>query len=139
MLWLKAFHIIAVICWFAGIFYLPRIMVYYALSEHPETRRQLSIMAAKLYRFMTPIAAIAIILGFALIANNSDYYLQARWLWAKLLVVALLVIYHYYCGRLVRALETDKDQHSHVYFRLFNEVPVILLVIIVLLAILKPF
>jgi putative membrane protein len=139
MLWLKAFHIIAVICWFAGIFYLPRIMVYYAASEHPETRRQLSVMAGKLYRFITPIALIAIVLGFALIATNLDYYLQARWLWAKLLAVALLVIYHYYCGRLVRALETDDDEHSHVYFRIFNEVPVILLVIIVILAILKPF
>jgi putative membrane protein len=139
MLWLKAFHIVAVICWFAGIFYLPRIMVYYAASEHPETRRQLSVMAGKLYRFITPIALIAIILGFALIATNSDYYLQARWLWAKLLAVALLVIYHYYCGRLVRALENDDDEHSHTYFRLFNELPVILLLIIVILAILKPF
>ena len=139
MLWLKAFHIIAVVCWFAGIFYLPRIMVYYAASEHPETRRQLSVMAGKLYRFITPIAFIAIILGFALIATNSDYYLQARWLWAKLLAVALLVIYHYYCGRLVRALETGNDEHSHVYFRIFNELPVILLVLIVILAILKPF
>ena len=139
MLWLKAFHIIAVICWFAGIFYLPRIMVYYAASEHPETRRQLSVMAGKLYRFITPIAWIAVILGFALVANNSDYYLQAKWLWAKLLAVALLVIYHYYCGRLVKALAADDDAHSHVYFRVFNEIPVIFLVIIVILAILKPF
>jgi putative membrane protein len=139
MLWLKAFHIIAVICWFAGIFYLPRIMVYYAASEHPETRRQLAVMAGKLYRFITPIAFIAVILGFALIATNSSYYLQANWLWAKLVAVGLLVIYHYYCGRLVRALENDDDEHGHVYFRLFNEVPVIFLLIIVILAVLKPF
>jgi putative membrane protein len=139
MLWLRAFHIIAVICWFAGIFYLPRIMVYYAASEHSETRRQLAVMAGKLYRFITPIAAIAIVLGFVLASFNLDYYLQAKWLWLKLLAVLCLVIYHYYCGRLVRALEHDSDHHSHVYFRVFNEVPVIFLVVIVVLAVLKPF
>jgi len=139
MLWLKAFHIIAVICWFAGIFYLPRIMVYYASSEHEETRRQLAVMAGKLYRFITPIAVIAILLGFVLISLNLDYYLQAAWLWLKLLAVLCLVIYHYYCGRLVRALAEDTDRHGHVYFRVFNEIPVIFLVVIVVLAVLRPF
>ncbi len=139
MLWLKALHVIAVICWFAGIFYLPRIMVYYAGCGHEETRRQLSIMAGKLYRFMTPIALIALILGFILVAANPDYYFQATWLWLKLVAVLCLVIYHYYCGRLVKALEANSDKHSHVYFRLFNELPVIFLVIIVVLAVLKPF
>lgn len=139
MLWLKALHIIAVICWFAGIFYLPRIMVYYASSEHDETRRQLAFMAGKLYRFVTPIAFIAIALGCALISTNMDYYLSATWLWLKLALVVMLIIYHGYCGRLVRALADDKDQHTHVYFRLFNEIPVIFLVLIVLLAVLKPF
>ncbi len=139
MLWLKALHIIAVICWFAGIFYLPRIMVYYASSEHEETRRQLAFMAGKLYRFISPVAFIAIALGLALISTNMDYYLCATWLWLKLILVVMLVIYHAYCGRLVRALAADKDQHTHVYFRLFNEIPVILLVLIVLLTMLKPF
>ena len=128
MLWVKAFHIIAVICWFAGIFYLPRIMVYYAASEHAETRAQLRVMARKLYRFITPIAAIAIALGFGLILFSPDYYLAAGWLWLKLVAVGCLVIYHYYCGRLVAALEADSDEHSHVYFRVFNEVPVLFLV-----------
>lgn len=139
MLWLKAFHIIAVICWFAGIFYLPRIMVYYAASEHEETRRQLTVMAGKLYRFITPIAVIAILLGVALMSLNLDYFLHATWLWLKLVAVLCLVIYHYYCGRLVRALENNKDEHSHIYFRMFNEVPVIFLLVIVVLAVLKPF
>jgi len=139
MLWLKAVHIIAVICWFAGIFYLPRIMVYYASSKTEDTRRQLAVMAGKLYRFITPIAAIAIGLGFALILQNTDYYLQAQWLWLKLVPVVLLCIYHYYCGRLVKDLENDSDHHTHVYFRVFNEVPVIFLVLIVILAVLKPF
>jgi putative membrane protein len=139
MLWIKAFHLIAVICWFAGIFYLPRIMVYYAASEDEATRRQLAVMARKLYRFITPIAGIAIVLGAWLISYNAGYYLQASWLWIKLLAVLCLVIYHYYCGRLVGALESDTDSHSHVWFRFFNEVPVIFLVLIVILAILKPF
>jgi len=139
MLWLKAFHIVAVICWFAGIFYLPRIMVYFASSEHRETRRHLALMARKLYRFMTPIAYVAIALGLALTLRNPDYYLSAVWLWLKLFAVALLLAYHHYCGRLVNALEADTDRHTHVYFRLFNEIPVIFLVVTVLLAVLKPF
>ena len=139
MLWLKAFHLIAVICWFAGIFYLPRIMVYYAASEHAETRRQLTVMAGKLYRFITPIAVIAILLGVALMSLNLDYFLHATWLWLKLVAVLGLVIYHYYCGRLVRALKNNRDEHSQIYFRVFNEVPVIFLLVIVVLAVLKPF
>ena len=137
--WLKALHIIFVVCWFAGIFYLPRIMVYYAASEHEETRRQLAIMARKLYRFVTPLAALAIVMGLALIALNLEYYLRATWLWLKLLAVLCLVIYHFYCGRLVSAINADTDSHSHVYFRVFNEVPVLFLFVIVILAVLKPF
>ena len=138
MLWLKAIHLMAVICWFAGIFYLPRIMVYYAASEHSETRRQLALMAQKLYRFITPIAYIAVVLGLALMLPNIDYYLSAGWMWLKLLAVTGLLAYHHYCGYLVAKIEADMDRHTHVYFRVFNEIPVIFLVIIVLLAVLKP-
>lgn len=139
MLWLKAAHIIAVICWFAGIFYLPRILVYFAASENPDTRAQLALMAHKLYRFITPIAVLAVVLGFILAANNLDYYLGARWLWLKLVAVLGLAIYHHICGRYVAAACADTDQHSHVFFRLFNEIPVIFLLVIVILAVLKPF
>jgi putative membrane protein len=139
MLWLKALHIIAVICWFAGIFYLPRILVYYAASDDDNTRAQLAVMARKLYRFVTPIAVIAIALGLAMMAGNWAYYLSAAWLWGKLVAVAVLVIYHIVCGRLVAAVERGEDQHSHVYFRVFNEVPVLFLVLIVFLVVLKPF
>jgi putative membrane protein len=138
-LWLKALHIIFVVCWFAGIFYLPRIMGYYAASEDEATRRQLAVMSHKLYRFVTPLAAIAIVMGFALIALNLDYYLGARWLWVKLLTVLCLAVYHFYCGRLVKAINADTDQHTHIYFRVFNEVPVLFLFLIVILAVLKPF
>jgi putative membrane protein len=138
MLWLKAFHLIFVVCWFAGIFYLPRILVYYAASENPETRQQLAVMARKLYRFVTPFMLLAIGFGLAMLATNIDYYLSAPWLWIKLVMVAILVAYHVQCGRYVRAINEDKDRHSHVYFRFFNEVPVIFLFAIVLLAVLKP-
>jgi putative membrane protein len=139
MLWLKAFHIIFVVCWFAGLFYLPRIFVYYAASEQRETRQQLAVMARRLYRFVTPFMFIAIALGLAMIALAPAYYLQATWLWLKLAGAAFLVVYHFQCGRYVRAINADADQHSHVFYRFFNEVPVIFLFAIVLLAVLKPF
>ena len=138
MLWLKAFHIIFVVCWFAGLFYLPRLFVYYAASEHPETRQQLAVMARRLYRFVTPFMFIAIALGLAMIAQNPAYYLHANWMWLKLAGVTFLVVYHIQCGRYVRAINADSDRHSHVFYRFFNEVPVIFLFVIVLLAVLKP-
>ncbi len=139
MLWLKAFHIIFFVCWFAGLFYLPRIFVYYAASEHPETRRQLAVMARRLYRFVTPFMLIVIILGLVMIAQNPDYYLQAGWMWLKLAGVIFLVFYHLQCGRYVRAINADSDRHGHVFYRFFNEIPVLFLFGIVLLAVLKPF
>ena len=139
MLWLKAFHIIFVVCWFAGLFYLPRIFVYYAASEHADTRQQLAVMARKLYRFVTPLMVIAIALGLAMIALSPDYYLQATWMWLKLAGVTFLFVYHLQCGRYVHAINENTDRHSHVFYRFFNEVPVLFLFGIVLLAVLKPF
>ena len=139
MLWLKAFHIIFVVCWFAGLFYLPRIFVYYAASEHAETRQQLATMARRLYRFVTPFMVIAIALGLAMIALSPDYYLQAKWMWLKLAGVTFLVVYHLQCGRYVYAINENTDKHSHVFYRFFNEVPVLFLFGIVLLAVMKPF
>lgn len=139
MLWLKAFHIIFVVCWFAGLFYLPRIFVYYAASEHDQTRAQLAVMARKLYRFVTPFMVITIALGVTMIAMNLDYYLQAKWLWLKLAGVTFLFIYHLQCGRYVHAINEGSDQHGHVFYRFFNEVPVLFLFGIVILAVLKPF
>ena len=139
MLWLKAFHIIFVVCWFAGLFYLPRIFVYYAASEHSETRQQLAVMARRLYRFVTPFMFIAITLGVAMIAMNPDYYLYAKWMWLKLAGVTFLFVYHLQCGRYVHAINANTDKHTHVFYRFFNEVPVLFLFGIVLLAVLKPF
>ena len=139
MLWLKAFHIIFVVCWFAGLFYLPRIFVYYAASNHPQTRTQLAIMARRLYRFVTPFMYIAIALGVAMMSTNLEYYLAAKWLWLKLAGVAFLVGYHIQCGRYVYRINENQDTHGHVFYRFFNEVPVIFLFLIVILAVLKPF
>jgi len=139
MLWLKAFHIIFVVCWFAGLFYLPRIFVYYAASEHLVTRAQLGVMARKLYRFVTPFMIIAIALGLAMIAMNPDYYLQSKWMWLKVAGVVFLVIYHLQCGRYVYAINNNLNKRGHVFYRFFNEVPVFFLFGIVLLAVLKPF
>jgi len=139
MLWLKALHIVFVVCWFAGLFYLPRILVYFAASEHPQTRAQLAVMARKLYRFVTPFMYLALGFGVALVFSNPDYYLQAKWLWLKLAGVAVLIAYHVQCGRYVRAVNDDTDSRSHVFYRFFNEVPVLFLFGIVLLVVLKPF
>ncbi len=139
MLWLKALHIVFVVCWFAGLFYLPRIFVYYAASDHPQTREQLAVMSRKLYRFVTPLMVLAMVFGLALIALASDYYLKAPWMWAKLAGVAFLFLYHLQCGRYVRAINEHRDSHDHVFYRFFNEVPVLFLFLIVWLVVLKPF
>ena len=139
MLWLKALHIIFVVCWFAGLFYLPRIFVNYAAAENPDTRATLAQMAHRLYRFITPFMVILAALGLWLIALNADYYLQAKWLWLKLGGMAFLVVYHLQCGRYVKAMLEERDDHSHVFYRFFNEVPVLFLFAMVILAVLKPF
>ncbi|MBB5187605.1 putative membrane protein [Zhongshania antarctica] len=139
MLWLKAFHIIAVICWFAGIFYLPRLFVYHAMSEDQATRDQLKIMERKLYRFVTPFAILTVVFGALMIYQQPNYYLQAGWLQLKLVFVVGLIAYHLYCGHLVKVFASDQNQRRHVFYRWFNEAPVFALFAIVLLAVLKPF
>lgn len=139
MLWIRALHIIFVVCWFAGLFYLPRIFVYYAASEHAQTRAQLAVMARRLYRFVTPFMVLTAVFGVWLIAANADYYLQAKWLWLKLAGVVFLIVYHFQCGRYVKRINENSDDHSHVFYRFFNEVPVLFLFAIVFLVVLKPF
>ena len=139
MLWLKAFHLIALISWFAGIFYLPRLFVYHALATEQATRDHLKIMERKLYRFITPFMVLTIAFGIAMILTNPDYYLRAGWLHAKLALVALLVVYHLYCGRLVKRFADDANARSHVFYRWFNELPVLVLFGAVILAVVKPF
>ena len=139
MLWLKAFHLIFVVCWFAGLFYLPRLFVNHALAQAPATRDQFKIMERKLYRFTTPFMVLTILFGVAMILHNPGYYLKAGWLHAKLLLVLLLVGYHLYCGALVKRFATDSNRRSHIWYRWFNELPVLVLFGAVILAVVKPF
>lgn len=137
MLWIKAFHLIAVICWFAGVFYLPRLFVYHAMAEDTATRQHLQLMERKLYRFMTPFAALTVAFGLWLLSYNWDYYKAALWLHIKLALVVLLVIYHVVCGYFVKQHQSGQ-LHSHVFYRWFNEVPVLILFAVVILVIVKP-
>ena len=139
MLWLKAFHIIFVVCWFAGMFYLPRLYVHHAMARDRATIERLKIMERKLYRFVTPFAAATIVLGIWMLALRPDYYLTQGWMHAKLTLVALLVVYHFWCGRLLRELRDDVSTHSHRFFRVFNELPVLILFPVVILAVVRPF
>lgn len=139
MLWVKAFHLIAVVTWFAAIFYLPRLFVYHAEAQDSISNERFKIMERKLYRgIMTPSMVAVIGLGFWLVSYSPSYYGQALWLQVKILLVGLLVIYHFWCGHLLKQFKDDSNQHSHVYYRWFNEIPVLLLVAIVILAIVKP-
>lgn len=140
MLWVKAFHIVAVICWFAAMFYLPRLFVYHAMSDDKISIERFKIMQRKLYRgIMTPSLVAVVVLGFWLISYNPDYYLQAAWLQVKLVLVAILIAYHFYCGHLLKQFRDDTNTKGHVFYRFFNEVPVLLLIAVVILAVVRPF
>lgn len=140
MLWVKALHIISIVCWFAGIFYLPRLFVYHAACEDQPGRDRFKIMERKLYRgITTPSMVATVIFGLWLVGYNVQGYMSQGWLHAKLLLVALLIGYHFYCGHLVKVFREDNNTRSHVFYRWFNEIPVLVLVAVVILAIVKPF
>lgn len=141
-LWLKAFHLIAVVTWFAALFYLPRLFVYHAQAEKEGDRpgvERFKIMERKLYRgIMTPSMVAVVLLGTGLLSTNFSGYLSQTWMQIKLLLIALLIIYHFWCGILQRRLADDKKDHSETWYRFFNELPVFILIFVVLLAIIKP-
>ncbi|CAM5275076.1 MULTISPECIES: CopD family protein [unclassified Thauera] len=136
MLTLKALHIIFVVSWFAGLFYLPRLFVNHAMVDDIATRERLAMMELKLYRFMTPLGILAVGLGFWL---WFGYGFAGGWLHVKTLLVLVLVGYHLYCGRLMRDFAAGRNARSHVWYRVFNEVPVLILFVVVFLVVLKPF
>jgi len=139
MLWLKAFHIFFVVSWFAGLFYLPRIFVNHAMAEEPALRERFKLMERKLYKFVTPIGALAVITGFWLWIAYADQLAIGGWIHVKTALVAGLVAYHFYCGHLVKMFAEDRISKSHVWFRFFNEVPVLVLIAVVILVVVKPF
>ncbi len=140
MLWIKAFHIIAMVTWFSGIFYLPRLFVYHAMSEDKISQERFKIMERKLYYgIMAPGAALTIGLGLWLLhLYGWQLYKHAAWLHLKLGLVLILIAYHLYCGYLRNQFACDKNRHTHVFYRWLNEIPVVLLIGIVLLTIIKP-
>jgi putative membrane protein len=137
MLWIKSFHIIFMVTWFAGLFYLPRLFVYHALSDDAASIARFKIMERKLfYGIMTPGGMITIALGLWLWLG---YGISGGWLMAKLTLVAILVVYHFYCGKLLLDFKHDRNTHSHVWYRWFNELPVLILIAVIILVVVKPF
>lgn len=135
MLWIKAFHIILVTSWFAGLFYLPRIFVNLAMVTGEEERARLLLMSHKLYRFVTPIGALALMSGMWLWLG---YGFSGVWLHIKLTLVLVLIAYHFYCAKLLTDFKQGLNTHSHIWYRWFNEIPVIILLIVVILVTVKP-
>lgn len=136
MLWVKAFHIIFVISWMAGLLYLPRLFVNHAMADDAATRDRLALMERKLVRFTTGLAHLAIGFGVWLWLG---YGFKGGWLHAKLTLVALLVVYHIACVRIARGFAAGRNTRSHVWYRWFNEIPTLLMFGIVILVVVKPF
>ncbi len=139
MLWIKAFHVIAMVTWFAGLFYLPRLFVYHAMSNDEISNQRFKIMERKLYYgITTPGGLITLILGLWLLSYNFEGYLQIGWMQAKLVLVGLLIIYHLYCGKLLKDFKYDRNKHTHVFYRWVNELPIVILITVVILVIVRP-
>ena len=141
MLWIKAIHVISVITWFAALFYLPRLFVYHTMSDDDNSIERFKVMERKLYRgIMMPSFIIATLMGWWMLQGYAwEVYSNKYWLPLKLLLVGLLIIYHFYCGYLVGVFAEDKNIRSHTFYRWFNEIPVVLLISIIILVIVKPF
>ncbi len=143
ILWLKAFHVFAVVTWFAGLFYLPRLLVYHAEASEPVVRERLKVMERRLLMMTNIGGALTILLGIATLGAWQyavpDYFRQAHWLHVKLVLVLLLITYHGVLTRLVRSFARDTAHWTPRRLRLFNELPALLLIGIVVLAVVKPF
>lgn len=136
--WIKALHIVFIASWFAGLFYLPRIYVNLAMETEPAAQQRLLAMAGKLYRFMTILMVPALVLGLILWLHYGMGK-GSGWMHAKLAIVLLLVGYHHYCKRLLKHFERGENSRSHVWYRWFNELPVLGMFGAVILVVVKPF
>jgi protoporphyrinogen IX oxidase len=138
MLWVKSLHIIFMVTWFAGLFYLPRLFVYHALAEDFASRERFKVMERRLYRgIMTPGGVLTV--AFGLWLWLGWFRGAGGWLYAKLALTGLLVIYHLWCAVLLRDFAADRNEKSHLWYRVFNEFPTLVLFAVVLLVVLKPF
>ncbi|KTD11133.1 transmembrane protein [Legionella gratiana] len=139
MLYVKAFHIITMVAWFSGLFYLPRLFVYHADTHDAISLNRFKIMEKRLYYGITwPAALLTTLLGLWLISYNPGYYLKESWMHAKLSLVLLLWVYHLLCGHYLKAFAQDQNQKSVRFFRIYNEMPTLLLIGIVILVVVKP-
>jgi len=137
MLWVKALHIIFMVTWFAGLFYLPRLFVYHAMTEDRVSLERFSVMERKLFwGIMTPGGVLTILFGLWL---WLAWGFSGGWLHAKLALTALLVVYHVWCGKLMLDFRAGRNHKSHVWFRWFNEAPTLVLFAVVILVVVKPF
>ena len=137
MLWIKSLHIIFMVTWFAGLFYLPRLFVYHAMTEDEAGKTRFKLMERKLFfGIMKPGAVLTIAFGLWL---WRGYGFSGGWLHAKITLVAVLVLYHLYCGKLLLDFKHDRNRHSHHYYRWLNELPVLILIAVVILVVVKPF
>jgi putative membrane protein len=139
LLWFKAFHVIFMVAWFAGIFYLPRLFVNHAETNSSDVITQLKGMERRLLYFISPFAVLTLVLGLALIiAYGYDWFVTAKWLHIKLSLVIILFIYHIYCFKLLKTFAEDRNTRSGKFYRIFNEIPVLALFAIIILAYVKP-
>lgn len=138
MIWLKAWHVIFMVTWFAGLFYLPRLFVYHASATDPEGIARFKVMERRLFILMTLGGALTAALGLAMIAMNPGYFLGLGWLRIKLALVALLIAYHIWSYRLLVDFAHDRNRRDARWYRIYNELPSLLLIAIILLAITKP-
>jgi putative membrane protein len=139
MLWVKTLHIIFMVTWFSGLFYLPRLFVYHAMATDNISIERFKIMERKLYfGIMTPGAVFTLLFGGWLLSYHLHAYLHMPWMHLKLSLVLLTLLYHLYLGRVLRRFKVDNNRHSHVFYRFLNEIPVVFLVGIVILVIVQP-
>ena len=139
MLWVKSFHIISVVAWFACLFYLPRLFVYHAMTDDPAIREQFKIMERRLYRAIgTPAMISTFVFGIWLVTFNWSYYSTSVWFWVKIALVTLLGAYHDICGSYVKKFAKDQVDKNHVFFRWFNELPTLALIVVVIMVVVRP-
>ena len=138
--WIEVLHIVSVVCWFAALFYLPRLFVYHTQADDQISIERFKIMERKLYRGIgTPAMIATLVFGLWLVSFAPDYYLTQSWFLVKVSLILALITYHGICGYLISRFREDKNQLGHVFFRWFNEFPVLLLVGIVAMVVVKPF
>ena len=139
ILWLKAFHVIAMVAWMAGIFYLPRLFIYHAEAEHEIQRKTFKVMEKKLYYYiMMPAMILSWVFGVLLIHSLGFTVFSELWMQIKMAAVTILTFYHFSLGKYLNAFEVDNNQKTSKFFRIYNEIPTIILIVVIFVVIFKP-